>query len=458
MSKEKLYDFIDKKEEDLKEISKKIWDNPEGPFVEKFASDLQKEYLEKEGFKIKEVENVDTAFIAEYGSGKPVLGVLGEYDALPGLSQEVAGVKKQIEGQKYGHGCGHNLLGTAGVGAVLAIKELIDQGKIKGTVRYFGCPAEETLAGKVKMAKYNAFDGLDACLTWHPASLNTVWGCSFLAMNNIKFRFHGIAAHAAAAPDSGRSALDGVELMNVGSNYLREHINEKARVHYVITNGGGSPNTVPEFAEVWYYVRAPERSQVEEIYNSLINIAKGAALMTETKMEYELVAGCYNVLPNQTLGKVMNDNMKTIGGPKFTEDDFKLAEELQKSSTREQKKKVMSVYFAPDELLDKTLMEEVTEVDDSGKIIAGSTDVGDVSFLTPLAQITAATWPVGTAAHSWQATAASGSGIGMNAMIFVSKVIAGSLYDIYTDQEILEKAKEEFKDSTSDFEYVSPLE
>jgi aminobenzoyl-glutamate utilization protein B len=458
MGKKVLFDYIDQNEKALKDMAKTIWENAEGAFNEKKSSKLQKDYLAEKGFRITDVPDVETAFIAEIGEGKPIIGILGEYDALPGMSQKVSSVKEPYNDSGYGHGCGHNLLGTGGVGAVVALKELLDKGQLKGTIRYYGCPAEETLAGKVVMAKKKVFDDLDACISWHPASMNVVWGCSFLAMNSMKFRFKGIPAHAAAAPQAGRSALDAVELMNVGANYLREHVIEKARIHYVITNGGMAPNVVPDFAEVWYYVRAPKRADVREISQRLYKIAEGAAMMTETTMEYELVAGCYDVIANRVLGKLMHQNMVEVGPPKFTDEDFEFASKLSAITTKEEKKKVMATYFAPDYILDKILCDEIVEIDDSNMIMAGSVDGGDVSYIVPFAQITAATWPVGTPAHSWIATASSGSGIGFNAMIFAAKTMAGTVYDLLQDPSLIDEAKAEFEKSLGGFKYISPFD
>lgn len=457
MNKAYLFDLIDENQQELKEMAFEIWSNPELAFNEYKASKLQKDYLREQGFKIIDVPNVPTAFIAEFGEGKPVLGILGEYDALPGLSQKISAEREEMEGTSNGHGCGHNLLGTGGVGAVTALKKVMEKENLKGTIRYYGCPAEETLAGKVFMAKEGVFDDLDSCISWHPASMNVVWGCSFLAVNSMKFKFKGIPAHAALVPHAGRSALDAVELMNVGANYLREHVIEKARIHYVITNGGMAPNVVPEDAEVWYYVRAPKRKDVTEISDRLYKIAQGAALMTETTMKYELVAGCYDVVPNRVLGDLMHKNMLETGGPKFSEEDYELAAKLSSLTSKEDKRTVMKTYFAPDDIVDTILCDKVLKVDDNDKIMGGSIDVGDVSYLAPFAQITAATWPVGTAAHTWIASASSGSGIGLNAMIFAAKTMAGTIYDLLHDNDLIVAAKEEFKKTIGDYKYVSPL-
>lgn len=246
--------------------------------------------------------------------------------------------------------------------------------------------------------------------------------------------------------------------MNVGANYLREHVIEKARIHYVITNGGMAPNIVPEDAEVWYYVRAPKRADVREISKRLYKIAEGAAMMTETKMEYELVAGCYDGIANPVLGKLMHSNMVEAGPPKFEAEDYKFAKELSSITSKEDKKKVMAAYLAPEFILDKDLSDEIVEIDDRNHVMAGSTDCGDVSYITPFAMITAATWPVGTASHTWIATAASGSGIGLNAMIFTAKTMAGTIYDLLKDNSLIEAAKVEFKRALDGFEYVSPYE
>ena len=458
MDKKTLFELIDQNEKVLKDMAVTIWENAEGAFNEKKASELQRDYLSEQGFKIIDVPDVETAFIAEIGKGKPVVAILGEYDALPGMSQKISAVKEEYNNCGFGHGCGHNLLGTGGVGAVAALKELMEKENIKGTLRYYGCPAEETLAGKVIMAQKEVFNDIDACLSWHPASMNVVWGCSFLAMNSIKFRFKGIPAHAAAAPQAGRSALDAVELMNVGANYLREHVIEKARIHYVITNGGMAPNIVPDSAEVWYYVRAPKRVDVREISARLHKVAQGAAMMTGTTMEHELVAGCYDVIANRVLGNLMHKNMEEAGPPKFTEEDYKFGSQISALTSRDEKKKVMAAYFAPDYVLDKVLCDEIIKVDDSSYIMAGSVDGGDVSYLAPFAQITAATWPVGTPAHTWMAAASSGSGIGLNAMIFAAKTMAGTVYDLWKDISLVDTAKEEFKKSLDGFKYVSPFE
>jgi aminobenzoyl-glutamate utilization protein B len=459
MSKQAVWQWLDSHEPMVYDIARQTWERPELPFQEHQASALHAATLERAGFRVcKDFPDLPTALVAEYGAGPPILGVLGEYDALANLSQQVANECRPVAPGAPGHGCGHNLLGTAGLGAALALQQAIAAKEFPGTIRYYGCPAEESLAGKVFMARAGAFRDLDACLTWHPACMNVVWGCSFLALNSMIFTFHGVAAHAAAAPEMGRSALDAVELMNVGANYLREHVAEKARIHYTITNGGGAPNIVPAEAAVWYYCRAPKRAMVEEIYERLTKIAQGAALMTDTRVDWQLQAGCYDVLVNRCLGELLDRNMREVGPPRFTDEDRAFAKALAASFVPSQKAKVMQAYFAPPEILALDLHEGIVTLDDHKEVMAGSTDVGDVSWLVPLAQFTAATWPVGTAAHSWQAAASSGSGIGRRAMHFAAKTLAGALYDLYTDGgKRLQDAKAEFVRCTAENPYQSPL-
>jgi len=459
MPKSNLYEIIDQNQQDLTQMSDTIWEYAEIAMQEQRSAKLQREFLQSRGFTIKDVPNVPTAFIAEFGSGKPIIGLLGEYDALGGLSQKVSATREaRDEGEDAGHGCGHNLLGVGCVGAAIALKEIMEKDKTPGTIRYYGCPAEETLAGKVLMAKEKVFDDLDAAISWHAAQMNAVWGCSFLAVNSIKFRFKGIPAHAAAAPHTGRCALDAVELMNVGANFLREHVIEKARIHYCITNGGQAPNTVPADAEVWYFVRAPKRKHVKEITERLMKVALGASIMTETTMSHELLAGCYDIISNKTLSDVMHANMEEVDPPKFDESDFAFAREIKAHIPKEDSDKVMEVYFAPEHVLEMDLCDEIVRTNDRDKIMAGSIDSGDVSYITPFAQITAAAWPVGSAAHTWTSCACSAHSIGHKAMLFAAKTMAGTIYDLLHDPEKLKEARAEFEKTLGDFKYISPFD
>ncbi len=450
--------WIDEKSPELIDLSKTIWDYAEVGLTEEKSAAALASYLAQEGFSVESgVGNMPTAFTASFGQGKPILGFLGEYDSLAGLSQKVTPTREEVIPGGPGHGCGHNLLGVGSLGAAVALKKEVEAGRVKGTVRFYGCPAEETLIGKVFMAKAGAFDDLDAAITWHPWVVNSVWGSQHLAMNSVRFAFYGRAAHAASAPHMGISALDAVELMNVGVNYLREHVIQEARIHYVITNGGGQPNVVPAAAEVWYYMRAPHRYQVEEIYPRIVKIAEGAALMTGTRMEVKFQVGCYDYLPNRVVSDVLMDSLRRVGPPKFGEEDLAFARDMERSFDPGQKRSVLAANNIPVEYAELTLHEDVAPIYDWGKPMPGSTDVGDVSWITPTGQLTAATFVMGTAAHSWQATAAAGMGIGQKAMIVAAKAMGLAGYELMTSPELLRKAREVFQQDTSGKPYVSPL-
>lgn len=456
MLKQDAISWVESRQGELTEIAQKIWDNAEECGKEQYACSLQKDYLERNGFRVVEYADIPTAFMAEYGQGKPVLGVLGEYDALKNLSQEVCAEQKPIKEGAPGHGCGHNLLGTGCLGAAMAVKQLIESGAITGTIRYYGCPAEETLLGKVLMSRRKAFDDLDACLTWHPSSITMPWSGSLLSLISAVFSFKGKGAHAGSAPHMGRSALDAVELMNVGANYMREHVQEQNRIHYIIKEGGVEPNTVPAHASVWYNVRAPKRAVAAETFRWLADIARGAALMTQTRLEkIEIISGCYEVLPNQTLVGLLEKNMRDIGGPRFTDEDRAFAEKLSGGLEETQKAKGLESNFIPLTYMDQSLHEGVEPPRDFGQSLKASTDVGDVSWITPLAMFGAATWPLGVVAHTWQSTAASGSGIGFHAMHYAAKVLAATLVDLYTDGGALSRAQAEFRAAAGKKPYVS---
>lgn len=460
MDKQNIYSRIDGSAEDLKNICRQIWEYAETALNEVRSSALLKDYLQRSGFRIREIQGLPTAFIAEYGEQKPIIGILSEYDALPNLSQKVQAKKEKREETENGHGCGHNIICASMLGSAVALKEVMNEIGLKGTLRYYACPAEETIVGKVEMARQGLFDDLDVALGWHPSQLNVVARSTYLATNSIKFHFKGRQSHAAAAPEMGRSALDAVELMNVGANYLREHINDKARIHYCITNGGASPNTVPEDAEVWYIVRAPKRSDVRDITRRLYKIAAGAAIMTETKVVPEFQSGCYDVMPNEVLSQVLEENLQMVGSIDFTKEDYAFARELGQNFTDEQRRKVGAALFtAPGQIPEGSYLEKsVYSINDRGTVKAVSTDAGDVSYIAPFAQFNVATWPLGCPPHSWYASAASGSGIGMNAMIFAAKVLAGALADLFTHPDIVERARREFMESLNGFRYVTPAE
>jgi len=384
------------------EAAMQIWNFAELGYQEYQSSALLQKTLKDAGFKISTgVAGMPTAFIAEYGSGKPIIGILGEYDALPGLSQAIVPEEKPIEAGEPGHGCGHHLFGVGSAAAAIAVSEWLTKTKTTGTIRYYGTPAEEGGGGKTYMVKAGMFDDVDAVLHWHPSNNNSANASSSLANKSAKFRFYGTSAHAAGAPWFGRSALDGVESMNYMVNMMREHIPVESRIHYVITEGGKAPNVVPAFAEVFYYCRHPDMDMVKQNFEWIVKAAEGAAMGTQTRMEYEVIHGLYNVKPNETLSKVMNKNLNLIGGYEYNDEERAFAEKLQET------------LIAPSNLANTNAVMPY-RVEEDG--IGGSTDVGDVSWVVPTAGMRAATWVPGTSGHSWQAVAAGGTSIGTKGM------------------------------------------
>jgi aminobenzoyl-glutamate utilization protein B len=458
--------WIDANEEIFTGVSDRIWDFAELGFTEERSSALQADLLEKAGFKVKRnIAEIPTAFVASYGTGKPVIAILGEFDALPGLSQEKVPYPRPRVSGGNGHGCGHNLLGTAGVAAAMAVREAIQAGDVRGTVRYYGCPAEENGAGKTFMVKAGAFDDVDLSLCWHPDSYNAVLTINALAVIHVNFRFHGKASHAAFDPYNGRSALDAVELMNVGANYLREHIIPDGRLHYVITNGGGTaPNVVPPFAESKYYVRAPLMAQTEEIYERLLDIAKGAALMTGTQMEVFNRKGMSNLVLNKTINDVYYEKMVEVGAPQFTPDEEKFAEQIAGTYSREEIESfLVKVYGrqaqdAIAEMEGSALFKSILPNVESDYVIPGSTDVGDVSWVVPTAQISTTCQALGTPGHSWQIVAQSGMGIGQKGMLYAGKVMALTAAEFMNNPGRLKAAKDEFERTLKKTPYICPIE
>ncbi len=446
-------------------ISNQIWEFAETGLEEHKSSALLADTLKDAGFAIDMgVADMPTAFMASYGSGKPIIGILGEYDALPGLSQVAEPKQLALKEDAPGHGCGHNLLGTGALAGVIAVKEAIDDGEAKGTIRFYGCPAEESFNAKGYMALNGLFDDVDITMTWHPYFLNMLNVMSALALNSVVFKFHGRTAHAAGDPQNGRSALDAVELMNVGVNYLREHVIPDARMHYVITNGGKAPNVVPEFAEVWYFIRAPERSSVEEIYERVVKIAKGAALMTETELEIEFLSGCYNHLHNETVGEVLQKNLNIVKGPRFNKDDKEFAIELKKYIPSDSLDAIKR-FIPPDfrkyamAFLNQPLNRNIIPVPKQlrGRVLPGSTDVADVSWVMPLGEFQAACFVIGSPGHSWQNACTAGMSIGHKGMLTAAKVLAFSAIEFMNNPELVEKAQTEFKEKIKDNPYKSPF-
>ncbi|WP_339229003.1 amidohydrolase [Oceanobacillus sp. FSL K6-2867] len=435
MSKAAIIKWIEQHKQTYTDMAQDIWDHPQTAYEEKYASDLQQNALQAEGFSITQsINGIDTAFVAEYGQGKPIIGILGEFDALPGLSQKATPKKAEAIANGPGHGCGHNLLGTAGVEAVVALKEIMEKGNLTGTIRYYGCPAEEVLSGKTHMAKAGVFDDLDCALTWHPMTNNAVMHKSMQSMVSIKFHFKGKPAHAAASPEAGRSALDSVEIMNIGVNYLREHVPDGTRMHYTITDGGQAPNIVPETATVWYFLRASSKEEVEKILYRVKNIAKGAALINETEVDSEILAFAYDTLPNDPLNELMYHNMLDSTPLTYSQEESAFAVNLAASLPTAGK--------PVEELLPVSIHFNAYQ---AGESLPGSTDVGDVSWIVPTGMVTTTCAPVGTALHSWQATASFGTQIGYKGMHLAASSMALSAYDLLNNKDnVLNKAKETF--------------
>ncbi len=438
-TKPEIIKAIDLKYDQYSAIANKIWGFAEVGFQETQSSALLQETLSKAGFKIESgVAGMPTAFIASYGSGKPVIGILGEFDALPGISQEAMPELKPILNQKAGHACGHHLFGTASAAAAIEVKNWLIANKKQGTIRFYGTPAEEGGSGKVYMVRDGLFQDVDAMLNWHPWDSNTAgWGNS-LANKNGKFRFYGTASHASVSPEKGRSALDAVEAMNNMVNMMREHVTDATRIHYVITRGGEAPNVVPAFAEVYYYVRHPNPDDVKSVWERVVKAAEGAALGTDTKMKYEVTGGVYNMLPNESLAKIMNANLRLVGGYSFTE------------AEKEFGKKIQETFSGSIPKLETT--NEISEFKEMKS--GGSTDVADVSWIVPTTGLMTATWVPGTTAHSWQAVAAGGMSIGYKGMIVAAKTMALTAIDLYNSPSTLEECWKELRKRTGEnFKY-----
>ena len=461
---EAIIEYLNDQDEKLSYIAKEIWDHPQTALEETFASKLLADELEAAGFTIEwGAGQMPTAFVASWGSGKPIIGLLGEYDALPGLSQELSSEQIPIEAGGPGHGCGHNLFGTACLGAALSLKATMETEKIPGTIRFYGCPAEETLVGKTFMARDGVFDDLDAALGWHPGAVNALWAGSSLALNSFKVNFHGRASHAGVAPELGRSALDGALLMDVGVNYLREHVIQEARIHSVITSGGQAPNVVPAYAQIWYFVRAPRRDQVEEIYARMLDIAEGAALMSGTTHDIDFVTGCHELLSNSEISTIMLEKMQGMESIHFTDQERAFAKELQatfpEGSVQYEFDKVQegtTLQLDPADMENPLWEEILPHVPDPG-VAPGSTEVGDVSQITPTGQMRTCCWPLGTPPHSWQTVASSGSSIGFKGMLFAAKTLALTGLELLTKPDRLAAARAEFEQDRQGKSYVSPL-
>jgi len=459
MASRAVLSWIDDHAAPLTELSREVWRLAEPSLAEYQSAAALAEFLERRGFSVERgVAGLPTAFVADYDSGRsgPVIGFLGEYDALPELSQAVEAVRRPVKDSGYGHGCGHNLLGVGAMAAALALKAAMEAGLIDGRVIFYGCPAEETLTGKVFMARERIFDAADVAITWHPGAFNTVTTSRHSAMNSFKVNFYGVSAHAAGSPEMGRSALDGVELMSVGVNYLREHITSHARIHSVVTSGGIQPNVVPSYSQVWYYVRTPRRDQLEEVYSRVLDQAKGAALMAGVDYDVEFLGGCYDTLLNEPLIDAAQKCMERIGGPVFSDEEKSFAAAL--SSTHPPGQRENAIERAGIDLPHGVHLHEGVLPDRGRRGIAyGSTDVGDVSWCVPTVSIETACWPIGNAGHSWQNTASSGSTIGLKGMLHAAKAMALIGVECSVDQNLVRRAKEEFDRQTASGGYRCPL-
>jgi len=434
---------LDLRYEYYKERAFQIWNFAEVGYKEVKSSSLLKRTLMDQGFSIDSgVAGIPTAFVATYGSGSPVIGILAEFDALPGLSQQ-ASPEKLSAGGIAGHGCGHHLFGIASAATAIELKHHIEKNKISGTIKVFGTPAEEGGSGKVYMVREGLFNGVDVVMHWHPDSKNEANPYTSLANKTAKFKFKGTSAHAAASPQNGRSALDAVETMNFMANLMREHIPSDTRMHYIITNGGKAPNVVPDFAEVYYYMRHPRRDVLMSLFDRLVNAAEGAALGTGTKMEYEIIGGVYEVLPVDVLSRYMHENMSKVGGVTYTSDEIAFGNKIQQSFIGEKPSIADAAKIKP--------YKELSEDNRSG----GSTDVADVSWVVPTVGLRAATWIPGTPSHSWQAVACGGTEIGAKGMMVAAKTLTLMGIDLLSDKTIIEKAKLEWKKARGeDFKYI----
>ncbi len=426
-----------------KKTALQIWEYAEVGYKEVKSAALHVQHLKDAGFNVETgIAGIPTAFVATYGTGSPAIGILAEYDALPGINQSASAQRDPIVGKNAGHACGHHLFGTASVSAGIAIKELMAAGKLKGTIKVFGTPAEEGGSGKVFLVRAGLFNNLDAVIHWHPDDANAITTTSALANKSAKFKFYGISAHAAAAPDQGRSALDAVEAMDNMVNMMREHIPQETRIHYVITSGGKAPNVIPDFAEVYYYVRHPKRKDVVEIFDRVVKAAEGAALGTGTTMKYDIIGGTHDLLINKTLAEIMQANLDKVGGVNYTEAEIAFG------------KKIQPTMVAPVDMATAAIVKPLNYINEGN---SGSTDVGDVSYALPTVGLRAATWVPGTAAHSWQAIASGGTEIGTKGMLVASKTMALTAIDLMSIPVLLAKAMEEFIKSKGDYKYKALL-
>jgi aminobenzoyl-glutamate utilization protein B len=440
---DEILDFIDGRYEETANLARAIWEFAEVGYQETQSSALLQQTLDSEGFAIEAgVAGIPTAFVATHGDGGPVIAILAEFDALPGINQDAIPSRLPIDGKTAGHACGHNLFGAGSVGAAIAIKHWLEETGTPGTIRLVGTPAEEGGSGKVYMVREGLFDDVDIALHWHAGDRNSAAARTTLANRSAKFRFRGISAHAAGAPDKARSALDGVEAFNHMINLMREHVPQETRIHYVITSGGNAPNVVPDFAEVFYYVRHPEAVTVRAIWDRVEEAARGAALGTGTEVDWEIIHGNHPLLVNETLAKMMDEKLRQVGGVTYTDYEQTFAEQIYATLDR------------PSLPLGSESEIQPYSVD----LGYGSTDVGDVSIAVPTVGLSTATWVPGTSAHSWQSTAASGMTIGYKGAQVAAKTLTLAAIELFENEGLRRAAREEFdRRRGGDFHYEALL-
>ncbi len=438
-------DEVERRADELKAVNQSLWKLAEVGLQETKSSALLIDKLQSAGFKVETgLADMPTAFVASYGSGKPVIGILAEYDALPGMSQKVAPQREAVTDGGNGHACGHSGLGTGALGAALAVKAAMEKHKTTGTIRLYGTPAEETVIGKVYMTLAGVFDDLDVCLHWHPSSKTGAWASSSKALVSAKFTFSGTPAHASVSPESGRSALDAVELMNVGANFMREHIKEDARLHYVIVDGGGAPNVVPPKATVWYFCRADSHKDVEYNFNWLKDIAAGAAKMTRTKLAIQIDTDCHEIIVNEPLAQRINDVLDKIGTPTFTPEEELFARRLQAPLTEQ---------FGTE--FELAIDNRVHRDSINSPPSKGSTDVGDISWRVPTGGLRTTCFAADSPGHSWQNVACIGHSIGEKGIIYAAKTLAVTALDLLEDPKLVAAARADWQSRMKGKQYTS---
>ncbi len=457
-SKQDVIDWLDDNRSHYADMADAIWERPEIAYREFYASELQASFLEAEGFRVeRDIAGSNTALVAEWGSGTPIIGFAGEYDALPGLSQKRQPTPEPLVEGGPGHGCGHNLLGTAHVASVVALKRWMAANMVAGTVRYYGCPAEEAGAAKTFMARAGLFDDLDAAFNFHPMHANMPMKGSTAGVNTVKFQFRGQAAHAGASPHLGRSALDGVELLNVGLNYLREHVTPDVRMHYTITNGGSAPNIVPAEAEGLYIIRAHQPDNLREVTDRVRRIAEGAALMTGTSVSEVFVDAMSSVLNNAYLADLHYENMKVVGPIRWTDEEIGFAGRIREGYPVGTARANLVASSLSEELALEVLLGDNYPPMDEGKVQTWSTDVGDLSWKAPLSMLMTACFSPASPIHSWGAVAAAGTSIGHKGMMHAAKIMALTAMDLYTESEHLKRTRAEFERKLQANPYVNPI-